>query len=452
MGKSLAEWIVGGAPELDMRAFDPRRFGRRVERDYQMAKVKDYFIRRHETPMPGEQSLVGRQRKTSGLYERLVAAGGDFEVVYGWERPRWFRSSADGDTVLSFRRGSWFAQVARECKAASRGVILVDQSAGARFELKGADAGTLLSRLLASRMPGAVGAALPALMANEVGTLELDGGIAWLGEGRFFLTASAIAEQRLADWIDQHRRTGEDAVLECLSQSLGTLLLAGPYADAVLSAVTGSLPQTDLPAGRLVETEVAGIAALLQRSMATGEPGWTLHVAMDRLAGLYEALWQAGQAHGIANAGSYALRSLTLEMGAKGPAEMNHSLSFAQSGLMGQVDMSRGGFVGHAALARQAEAEPARRIVLLELEAGDCDCNAGEAVYRQGRLVGAVTSGGYGHRTGRSLAFALVDAKQAMPGTNLDVLVLAANRKARVINPLNASGSETQNRSVETVP
>jgi dimethylglycine dehydrogenase len=435
LAKHLAEWIVGGAPELDMRAFDPRRFGKGVDRDTQIAKAREYPLRRHQLAYPGKLSSVGRDRRMSGVHERLAAAGADFEPVQGWERPRWFAAPGDGEPVLSFRRASWFANVARECATASSSVVLIDQSASARFSLGGRDAGAVLSRMIAGALPAADGAVVSALMATEAGTLELDASITRLTPDRFLIGTAAAAEMRLVDWIEKHRRPGEDAVLENLSDSTGVLLLAGPRADAVLAQAAGRSAERllELAPRQMIEIDIAGIRVSLTRNAGTGEPGWNLQAPMAELGALYDTLWQAGQNHGIAYAGSYALRSLTLEMGAKGPAEMNHALTLAQSGLLTQVDLGKGDFTGRAALAEQALQAAERRIALLSLDEGDSDCAAGEAVYRNGRLVGAVTSGGYGHRTRTSLAFALIDADAATPGTKLEVLVLGTMRAAKVI-------------------
>lgn len=436
IGKSLAEWIAAGAPELDMRIFDPRRFGRQVDRGWQMAKAKDYFIRRHQTPLPGELSRVGRDLRISGLHDRLLQAGGDHEPVFGWERPRWFAPASGGDTEYSFRRGSWFTLVARECSAVATGAILVDQSAGARFELEGADVPSLLSRLVATALPPSDGIATSALLATEAGTLELDASIARLARTHFFIMTAAAAEERLADWIDLNCRPGEDVRLQRLGESHGTLLLAGAQADAVIAAAFGSRAEAILamPPNAMLETSISSLSVRVQRNLSTGESGWTFVVAMTGLADLHAALWKAGTPHGIANAGSYAMRSLALEMAAKGPAEMNHALTFAQSGLIDRVDFARGGFIGQLALSRQAADPGSTRIALLALEDGDCDCAGGEAVYRDEMIVGTVTSGGFGHRTGTSLAFALLQDNATRHGTILNVLVMGNRRAARIVS------------------
>jgi dimethylglycine dehydrogenase len=140
-GKYLAQWMVHGSAEINMRDFDPRRYGAFANRDYQIAKAKEDYLLRHEIPYPGLNRTDGRPVKTSPLYERLKKAGAIYEEIFGWERPRWFaRDGMERKDVHAFRRAPWFAAVGAECRAVRERVGVMDLSAFAKIEVSGPDA------------------------------------------------------------------------------------------------------------------------------------------------------------------------------------------------------------------------------------------------------------------------------------------------------------------------
>ena len=100
------------------------------------------------------------------------------------------------------------------------------------------------------------------------------------------------------------------------------------------------------------------------------------------------------------------------------------------------IDWKRDDFIGHkAALAEREGNGPEKKLVTLSVQAGDADASGYEPVWSDGRLVGFVTSGGYGHTTGQSLAMAMVDTGLCAEGTNLSVHVVGVERHAEVIAP-----------------
>ena len=71
----------------------------------------------------------------------------------------------------------------------------------------------------------------------------------------------------------------------------------------------------------------------------------------------------------------------------------------------------------------------------LEIAAQDADASGYEPIWQAGELVGFVTSGGYGHTIGKSLAMAMVDHKVAAAGTALTTHIVGQEVAAKVIVP-----------------
>ena len=434
-GKYLAQWMVHGSAEINMRDFDPRRYGAFADRTYQIAKAKEDYLLRHEIPYPGLNRTDGRPVKTSPLYERLKEAGAIYEEIFGWERPRWFaRAGMARKDVHAFRRAPWFAAVGAECRAVRERVGVMDLSAFAKIEVSGADAAAFLDRLVANRVPRKVGGIALTHILNRAGTIEAEITIARLGDDRFYLMFAAFSELKVLDWLVQHREKGEEVTIVNVSEDYGCLVLSGPKARDVLRQLTQApLDNEAFPWLTAQVIEVAGCRLRALRMSYVGELGWELHVPMADMARVYDALIEAGQAHGIENFGSYTLNALRLEKGFKGASELTNEVTLPEADVLRFVKLDKGDFIGRDATVASLEGARPWICAYLAVEADGADCLGGESVWSNGTRVGAVSSAAYGQWVGKSLAFAYVTPESAAPGQELEVMVLGERRKATVL-------------------
>ncbi len=434
-GKYLAQWMVHGAAELNMREFDPRRFGAFADRRYQIAKAREDYLLRHEIPYPGLNRPAARPVKTSPLYDRLKDAGAVYEEIFGWERPRWFAPEGVArEDVHGFRRTRWFGAVAEECRVVRERVGIMDLSAFGKLDVRGADAAAFLDRMIANRVPQRVGGIVLSHLLNERGTIEAEITCARIGDDRFYLMFAAFHERRVFDWLNRHRRKDERVSLDIVSADYGCLVLSGPRSRDVLRRVTQApLDNASFPWLQARHIDMAGVQVRALRMSYVGELGWELHVPMAQLADVYDALWRSGSEHGIGNFGSHALNSMRLEKGFKGASELTNEVTLPEADVMRFVKLDKVAFVGREATMRSLEHPLPWKCAYLEIDAEDADCNGSEAVLSDGRVVGAVSSGAYGHWVGRSLAFAYIEPEHATPGARLDVMILGQPRHAQVL-------------------
>jgi dimethylglycine dehydrogenase len=310
----------------------------------------------------------------------------------------------------------------------------MDLSAFAKLDVSGPDAAPFLDRLVANRVPRKLGGIVLTHVLNEAGTIEAEVTAARLAEDRFYLMFAAFSELRVRDWLIGHRRADEKVEIENLSEAFGCLVLSGPRSREVLRQLTQAPLDTEsfrwLTAR---EIEVAGAPLRALRLSYVGELGWELHVPMEHMARVYDAVWDAGQAHGIENFGSYALNAMRLEKGFKGASELTNEVTLPEADVMRFVKLDKGDFVGREATVRSLEGARPWVCAYLAVEADDADCLGGESLWVDGRRVGAVSSGGYGHSVKKSLAFAYVEPDCAEPGRELEVMVLGERRPARVL-------------------
>ena len=433
-GKYLAQWMVHGQSEINVREMDPRRFGPYALGDYALAKSIDEYQEMYQVRFPGEFREAGRPQRATPLYRTLKDQGAVYAEVFGWERPKWF-APAGVEEIYGFRRTNWFETVAEECKAVRERVGLLDLSSFAKFEVSGRDAAALLDRLFANRLPRRAGGIALAHMLTEAGRIESECTVTRLADDRFYLLSAAVAELHDLDLLEQGRGADERAEIANVTDDFGVLVLTGPRAREVLAQLTDAdLANAAFPWLTAREIAVAGVPLRALRVSYAGELGWELHMPMAELAKVYDALMAAGQAHGIANFGAYALNSLRLEKAYKGwGAELTNEITMIEADMERFVRMDKGDFVGREALARRKAAGIALKCVYLRVDDGDADPRGNEPVYDGERIVGVSTSGGYGHAVGQTLAFAYVEPRLAAPGSRVALGILGERRGAEVL-------------------
>ncbi|WP_299690491.1 FAD-dependent oxidoreductase [uncultured Tateyamaria sp.] len=430
--RELARWMVHGAADISMREYDPRRFGAYATKDWQVVKAREDYCLRHEIPFPHFNRLAGRPIKPSPLYDRLKAKGAVFEEVYGFERPRWF---APGAVVpvdqYGFGRTGVHDIVAEEVKTVRQAVGIMDISAFTKVLLSGPGAAPLLDRLCANRLPQQVGGIALTHMLNRRGRIELEATVVKLADDSFYLVCAAFFEQRLLDHLNMHN-AGEDIEIECLSMDWAALTLNGPRARDVLAACTNA--RLDNAAFRWLSAQqitVAGAPVWVMRLSYAGELGWELHMPADHALQVYDALWDAGTAHGIADYGSFAMNAMRMEKGFKGASELTNEVTLAEADVLRFASKDKD-FLGKDKTFNSADMSWVCAYIGIEPD-GVHDGHGGEAVLHNGAVVGSTASVAYGPTVGKILAFAYLKPAAAVPGTSLDVVIAGSPRSARVL-------------------
>ncbi|MFM9843238.1 MAG: FAD-dependent oxidoreductase [Dongiaceae bacterium] len=433
-GKYLAQWIVHGAADINMREFDPRRFGRWADQDYTRAKSFDDYHHMFVTHLPGEERMAARPKRRSPLFDKLTAKGAVHTEGAGWERPKWF--SLDGrQEQPGYRRNNVFEVVAAECRAVRERVGVLDLSSFAKFEVIGREAPAFLDRILANRIPRKTGGIALAHLLTESGRIETEFTVTRLADDRFYLLSSLAAELRDFDFLSQYVRPGEDVVIRNATGDLGVLVVAGPKSRAVLQSLTAA----DLAGSAFRwltarEIELAGVRLRALRVSYVGELGWELHLPLERLPEVYDAIWNAGKPHGIGDFGLYAVNSLRMEKAYRGwGSELTNEITMMDADMERFVDFTKPDFVGRSATMVSRQRGPSTCLVYLDVDAADADPRGGEAVFANGTCVGVVTSGAYCHASGKSLAFGYALPAHSTPGGRLQVEILGEMRPATVL-------------------
>ena len=431
-GKYLAQWMVEGDSEINMTEFDPRRYGPYADETYSRAKVFLDYRMTFTTRLPGEEEPDGRPQKVSPLHDRLKAQGAVHTETFGWERPKWF--SLDGrEEVSGYARNTVFEVVADEVRAVQERVGVLDLTGFAKFDVTGPDAEAFLNRICANSMPrkqGGIGLVHP---LSRGGRIAGEMTVTRFADDHFYCLSAAAAELRDQDLMTQAIEPGEQVTVRNVTMDRGVLVLSGPRSRDLLAQLTDAdLSNAGFRWLSGQEIEIAGHRVRALRVSYVGELGWELHPAMDAMLPLYDAIWQAGRAFGIANYGLYAVNTMRIEKGYKAWGnELTNELTMPEADMGRFINFKKADFIGKAATLSAPDRSV--RIVYCEMDAADVDARGGEPVMAGQRCIGLTTSGAYGHRVKKSLLFACVEPDFAAPGSTFEVYVQGEPRQATVL-------------------
>lgn len=433
VGKSLAEWMIHGEPEVDVYGMDVARYGNFASnREYIRQTTGQFYSRRFVMSYPNEQLPAGRPLKTAGAHDAMTRAGARWGNSWGLEVPLYF-APEDFREPPTLKRSTAFPLVGEECRKVRGSVGLLDISAFSRYEVLGSGAEAWLDRLLACALPKP-GRARLAPMLGENGKLKGDLSVFNWGDGAWWIMGSYYLRQWHMRWFEQHLLA--DVTVRDISDDVIGFALAGPNSREVLARATHQ-DVSHKAFGFLAcrPFDVGLIRARVGRLSVAGELGYEIHCQACEHATLRNTLLEAGKGLGITEYGFSALNSLRLEKSfGIWSREFTQDLTPAETGMDRWIAFDKGDFIGRSpAFGEKERATARRRLVTLEVDAKDADAGGYEPIWRNGCRVGFITSGGYGHTIGKSLAMALVGNEASEIGTELTTHIVGVERGARVI-------------------
>jgi dimethylglycine dehydrogenase len=431
VGLSLAQWIVEGDPGADIWAMDVARYGDWTTLAYTNAKVRENYSRRFRIRFPNEELPAARPLRMTAIHDRLVGENAVMGEYCGLEHALWFAPKGTPATEqVSFRRSNAHAAVAADCRAVREGVGLLEISNYGKFEVSGAGSAAWLASIMAGRIPK-VGRISLTPMLNERGRLIGDFTLCRQAEEHFFVVGTYAAEVYYRRWFERYPPPAAVRVRACAMQYNG-LSLAGPGARELLQPLVDlDLSTKAFPFMSFTAASVGLVPALLGRVSFTGDIGYEIWVTSEYQAALYDLLVEAGRTQGLKVIGGRALNSMRLEKSfGTWAREFRPIYGPYEAGLGRFIDLGRGDFVGRAAALKEQAHGGERRLITLDVQAHDADAIGDEPIWHHGEVVGWVTSGGYGHRVGKSLALGYVRREAAAQVEGFEVELIGERRPA----------------------
>ena len=436
-GWQLAEWIVEGEPTIDMNGVDPRRFGDYATKSFLKEKNEEAYANVFTVHYPDEEREAARPLRTTPCYDRLKAMGAVFGQKFGWERANWFApEGVAAEDHWSFRRSNWFDYVGAEVANVTTNCGLLDMSAFAKCRIEGPGAEAFLENLIANKLPKKVGRVILAHALAPRGGVHSEFTIMREAEDSFYIVSAGAAQRLDHDWLKKHMPDDRSVSYTNLTNSMGVLVLAGPKSRDLLQKLTLSdLSNAAFPwlSGQQINVHLA--PSLAMRVNFVGELGWELHHPIEYQNHIFDALFAAGAEFGLKPFGIRAMDAMRLEKSYRMVGtEMSIEYAAFESGLHRFVQMQKESFIGRDGLAAWQEKGFTNSFVTLEVKGTeDADALGGNPLYKDGKLVGRATSGGYGFRIKKSLALAMVSPELTEAGTVLEIDILGRRFDAVVI-------------------
>lgn len=437
VGLALSNWMIHGDPGFDIWAMDVSRYGDWATMAYTNAKVRENYSRRFSIRFPNEELPAGRPLRTTPIYDLLAAKGAQFGVAYGLEVPLWFAPEGIRDE-FSWRRSSDFAHVAQEVRAVRERVGLTEISSFAKYRVTGKGAKAWLDRMLACNLPKP-GRMTLAPMLKKNGKLIGDFTLANLasanGKEEWLIFGSGIAEQYHMRWFEQHLPADGSVQVEALGLARVGLSIAGPDARKVLEKLTrADVSNSAFPFMAIRNMDIGMAPCLVGRISYTGDLGYEIWMAPEYQRTVFHALMEAGAEFGIGLFGSRALNALRLEKnyGSWG-REYRPIYGPLEAGLDRFVAYNKGAdFIGKAGAAAERASGGKMRLRAFIMDADDADVIGDEAIWHGGAVVGWITSGGYAHNAGKSIAMGYVPREVADETEGFEIELLGKRHKARL--------------------
>ncbi len=433
VGKVTAAWIRDGRPPMDLWEVDVRRnMPFQGNRQYLQSRVSESLGLLYATHYPFRQYETGRGVRKSAIHDRLAAVGACHGEAFGWERPNWY--APDGVLPVyeySYGRQNWFEHSANEHRAVREGVALFDQSSFAKFRLEGRDAAGVLNRVCTNNVDVTPGRVIYTQWLNERGGIEADLTVTRLTETAFMVVGGAETEVRDFYWLKRHIPDDAHCVLTNVTSGMGVISIMGPRARDLLQSLTpADLSHAGFPFATSREIEMGFGTVRASRITFVGELGWELYIPTEFMQHLYDLIAAAGEPFQLVHAGYHALNSLRLE---KAYRHWSHDITDEdtplEAGLGFVVKFDKpGGFIGREALIDQQERGLSRHLVQLRLTDSEPLIYHNEPIWRDGEIVGHITSGAYGHTLGGAIGLGYVTAE---PGSAAES-VLAASYEVEV--------------------
>lgn len=435
VGKSIAEWMIDGEPEIDVWAMDIARFGEFATRDYGTVKSTENYARRFILTYPNETLPAMRCQKTTSIYDRLLAKGAVMGDSFGLENALWFADSPEHAVETpTLRRSNAFDHVAQEVAAVRSAVGAIEIANFGKHCISGPDAESFLDKMLPCRLPK-VGRLTLTPVLTPSGRLYGDLTVARLAKDVFYLFGSGTAQEMHRRWFEQH--LPESGVhYNNQSDALHGIALSGPHARDLLAKLTrDDVSAEALKFRDIRKTVVGGVPAILARVSFSGELGYEIYVAPQYQMKLFQEIETHGQALKLQWYGARALMSMRLEKswGVWG-LDFRNDFTAAQSGMDAFIAWNKDAdFIGKTAALKERESGPSIRLVTLVMDTDDIDVNRDEAIFHNGQAVGYVTSGGYAHHTQKSVAMGYVPAELANHDERFEIELLGELKPARLV-------------------
>jgi glycine cleavage system T protein len=441
LGKAMAEWIIDGTPEWDTWRLDVRRFGPHyASQAFTLNRTLESNSKYYDIHLPGEERQSERNFRLGPAYLREKELGASFGEKFGWERPNWYtpyeKKATHGFKPRGWAGIHWSPAVGYEHLQTRAAAGLFDESSFSKIEVRGPGALKLLQYLCANDIDKPVGSCVYTSMLNGRGGIECDFTVTRIAPERFLIITGTAFGMHDISWIRLHAPTDGSVIVDDVTSSYGCLGLWGPKARAILQKVTkDDVSHAGFPYMTAKRINVGTVPVWAVRVTYVGELGWEFYFGMEYGARLWDTLWEAGQPEGMVAAGYKAIDTLRLEKGYRyWGADISPDYTPYETGMGFAVKLNKGDFLGKDVLVKQKAEGMQQKLCCMTLADPTAVALGSEPIFKSDKVIGWITSGGYGYSVGKSIAYGYLPVADAKIGNEFVVELFGERIKLKVEN------------------
>ena len=432
-GKVLSEWVSEGYTEWDMWSCDPRRFTDYTDKDYCAAKAAEVYGHEYAMHFPFHSWPAGRDKKQSPNHQTIINNGGQMGAYNGWERANWFAKDGDDTSENSTqtwnREGPWFSRVREECLAVNRNVGVLDLPGFSRFKVEGSGASEFLLSKISGNLP-AIDRMNLAYFPDERGRVLTEMSIMRHDLNKFTLITAGAAQWHDYEILKLGINKNQNVEVSDITNNWTCLIVTGPNSRSLINSISNA--DLTLPWLSLQNAKIENKQILLARVSYAGELGWEIHAKNEDMSLIYEKVLSEG----ATPFGMFALDSLRVEKGYRAwKGDLSTDYSLLESGLERFIKFDKKEvFPGKQSLLSEKQRGSVKKFVSMIIKDNVCDAPYMSTIWHDGKIIGEVTSGAYGHRVNASIALGMVKTDLAISGQTVSVDIFGNDFPAVIQN------------------
>ena len=432
-GKVLSEWVSEGYTEWDMWSCDPRRFTDYTDKDYCAAKAAEVYGHEYAMHFPFHSWPAGRDKKQSPNHQTIINNGGQMGAYNGWERANWFAKDGDDTSENSTqtwnREGPWFSRVREECLAVNRNVGVLDLPGFSRFKVEGPGASEFLLSKISGNLP-AIDRMNLAYFPDERGRVLTEMSIMRHDLNKFTLITAGAAQWHDYEILKLGINKNQNVEVSDITNNWTCLIVTGPNSRSLINRISNA--DLTLPWLSLQNAKIENKQILLARVSYAGELGWEIHAKNEDMSLIYEKVLSEG----ATPFGMFALDSLRVEKGYRAwKGDLSTDYSLLESGLERFIKFDKKEvFPGKQSLLSEKQRGSVKKFVSMIIKDNVCDAPYMSTIWHDGKIIGEVTSGAYGHRVNASIALGMVKTDLAISGQTVSVDIFGNDFPAIIQN------------------
>jgi aminomethyltransferase len=355
---------------------------------------------------------AGKNLKKTPLFDRHAALGGKMIDFGGWSLPVYYSS------------------IMEEHKWTRESCGFFDVSHLGELRVSGPGALDHLQKRLTSDISKALpGKVVYAVICDEKG-YALDDILVYGAPAEYYIIVNAANIER--DFLEFKKYAPADVLIEDFSEHMACVAVQGPKSQAILEKLFG-FKLTDMAYYTHIEQTFEGDSVWISRSGYTGEDGFEIFSANEKVSAIWDKLVKEGKALGALPCGLGARNTLRLEAG--NPLyghELDERTTPLDAGMKFVVNFDKGDFVGREALLAQKEAGTKKALVAFKMLDRSVPRD-GYPVFYNGKNAGSVTSGSFAPTVGAGIGLAFVSPQALPAGTKIQIEIHGRMADAEIV-------------------